>query len=865
MADRPAGDPSHGMHPRWPGLWAAFVCILGVACAHYGVEFVGAVEAWPAPAWFFAIATAVLIAAGCITLGSRREMSPPPRRARVVLILLALAGGLTAHAAALIRLHHPPAGWLPDQLEPPASSTDTDALAMPIERLLIVRGVVREHLAAPNLPRGAQFDVHAPQRLNAGVGFRANSHSNLQLSLEVAAVQLAGAMQPATGVLRIFSQQAQESSLPELGTTIELTGQYRPPRQHGRMPSSLETSSTASSSGLQRARLVHDRSAGSLTVDALSGPRSTLVTIDPSPRVTFLPSVWLQHTRLAVQRHLASTLDSLSDRNSPASSAPSPSASALLTSMMLGQDDAALSPPVESDLARLGMAHVLSVSGFHLVIITACVIWVARALTDSHRTVAIISIVAIVLYALLVPLESPVIRSACQAIAVVLAGMHQRRYEPLNLLGYIAAIMLLIWPKELWSAGFQLSFLVTGGLLAFGPRWMQAVDQLLRWKPPGVRGRIRPPKAAFSAEVLKAVRMSLAAIIGTTLLAQTISSPVVIYHTGTLPLGGTVMGMLATPLTTLALIAGFAGLIISLALPALGAWLLWLAGGICHLVLDLAHFTRGASFLWADLPMIPAWVAIVTTLGIIILIASRKWPHRLLGSLAVIAGVSFLTLRCITANSLDPSLLARLERYDITQQSPASLLQTRDELILIDPGTGLGISPLEPPIRQAFALRRAIQSASRWRVSTVVISGAEPWRFDLLPEILTPLGVERVIIAPDLAAVARDQPGSPAQRLLRELARRQITVEPLDASLTTALARNLQLTIAPGSLRLELPQGRLEIDRPPQLLTTSRWSLTAQGATQKYLWLEGRWQQADNSLAPRAPSPLIRWYPSASD
>jgi ComEC/Rec2-related protein len=839
----PAGSASPTA-PSWPGLWACLACIAGVWLARY----TGELAWWPHPLWFLLAAIIVVLIAAV-----RSQRTPAaPASFRVPRLLLAITLAFIAHAAALFRFHHPPAHWLPSVLAISADDAPTST-----DRLLMVRGVVIEHAptaSAAITPRDPA-DIHAPQRLIVGPGFLAARRAPASLRIELLAVQIDGQWLPASGQLDVFTQQRIITQRPPLGSTIELTGQYRPPRFATRMPTSLDTSFTGSLPlGDLHFRAVHDRLAGSLSIDALSGPQSTLTIVSPDPAWFRHPAIWLQHLQNRTQQHLAHQLQSATS-----DATPSPSSAALLTSMMLGQDDATLSPPVEADLARLGMAHVLSVSGFHLVIITACVVWVARALTSSHRAIAIISISAIILYTLLVPLESPVIRSACQAVVVVLANTQQRRYEPLNLLGYIAATMLLIWPRELWSAGFQLSFLVTGGLLAFGPAWIRFIDALLRLGPPGVRGRIRPQKQAFTTEFLQGLRKSLAAIIATTLLAQTLSAAIVIHHTGTLPLGGLLLGIIATPLTTLALILGFAGLVISILLPAVGIWLLHLAGLICHGVLDIAQLTRAASFLWADLPMTPAWLALLGTLGIITLIAARLTSMRITAIAGITLYLLLLGLGLLTAGSQPSSITARIERYALTQQSPAILLHTRASQVLIDPGTGLGFSIAEPATRQAFQLRRAIQSGDRWRVPICIITGAEPWRFDLLPELITPLGITQVYITPETAAIAREQPGSPASRLLTLLNRKGIQVTTLDPSLTLALSTAEALTITPGTLRLELSQGALELDRSPQISTTSRWTLSANAnSISHHAWTRRGWQ-----ITTTAPS-LTRWYPAIS-
>ncbi len=150
----------------------------------------------------------------------------------------------------------------------------------------------------------------------------------------------------------------------------------------------------------------------------------------------------------------------------------------LLRALALGER-AGLSLAVQDAFARLGLAHLLSVSGLHLALVAGLVFAAARALLgrwvwlaarrDSRTPALLIAVVAASFYALLSGWDVPVRRSLLLVLAVALAMARGRRGGALEALAAASLVILAEEPQALFSAGFQLSFAASAAL-ALAPR-----------------------------------------------------------------------------------------------------------------------------------------------------------------------------------------------------------------------------------------------------------------------------------------------------------------------------------------------------------------------------------------------------------
>lgn len=128
----------------------------------------------------------------------------------------------------------------------------------------------------------------------------------------------------------------------------------------------------------------------------------------------------------------------------------------LAAAMLLGIRSLAAEEDMEA-FRNLGIAHVLSVSGYHVAIVA----WLLmRLLGKTHLPrFARVSLLAGVLfiYCLLTGSHVPVVRASVLLVTSEMLGLYGRQRQGIHMLSLTAIILLLMNPAQLTSAGFQLT------------------------------------------------------------------------------------------------------------------------------------------------------------------------------------------------------------------------------------------------------------------------------------------------------------------------------------------------------------------------------------------------------------------------
>ncbi|WP_134700118.1 DNA internalization-related competence protein ComEC/Rec2 [Ammoniphilus sp. YIM 78166] len=208
--------------------------------------------------------------------------------------------------------------------------------------------------------------------------------------------------------------------------------------------------------------------------------------------------------------------------------------------------------------SKLGLIHLLAISGLHMSIISGGIVAFLRFVGLTRETTNLATMGAIPIYIVLAGASPSIVRSGIMAM-VVLWGLYLHRpREGLNLWGTALLIMLLIDPYYIWDIGFQLSFLVTWGLIQFVPL-------IMPW---------------FSRFPLV-----ISSLLAVSLTAQLVSFPLSIFYFHQYHLLSLAVNILFVPLFSLIIIPfGFALFVMGLIHPSL-VWL-WTVG-IDQLLLGL--------------------------------------------------------------------------------------------------------------------------------------------------------------------------------------------------------------------------------------------------------------------------------------
>lgn len=140
--------------------------------------------------------------------------------------------------------------------------------------------------------------------------------------------------------------------------------------------------------------------------------------------------------------------------------------------MILGQRDD-LSNDLMQAYSAAGAIHVLSVSGLHVGVIYAVLLWLLGSLKKKGKWGKIILFWSIFLilwsYAFITGLSSPVLRSTIMFSIFLFSTIFQRNKDAYNTTAFSAFCLLLYNPNFLFNVGFQLSYLAVFGMIFFQP------------------------------------------------------------------------------------------------------------------------------------------------------------------------------------------------------------------------------------------------------------------------------------------------------------------------------------------------------------------------------------------------------------
>jgi competence protein ComEC len=164
---------------------------------------------------------------------------------------------------------------------------------------------------------------------------------------------------------------------------------------------------------------------------------------------------------------------------------------ALVSAMVLGGRVVDLPFSLKDQFARVGLSHALAASGFQVSLILAIVLALTQRLPKWSQFT--IGTIALLLFLGLTGLQPSVCRAVVMGMAVLVAGVVERRVDTIGSLLFATTFLLLLNPLWIGDLGFQFSVLATLGLVVTVP-WLMPV---LTGLPTGIASAMAVPIAAF--------------------------------------------------------------------------------------------------------------------------------------------------------------------------------------------------------------------------------------------------------------------------------------------------------------------------------------------------------------------------------
>jgi competence protein ComEC len=423
---------------------------------------------------------------------------------------------------------------------------------------------------------------------------------------------------------------------------------------------------------------------------------------------------------------------------------------------------------------RVGLAHLLSISGAHLAILLGVTWLAARLLISKPRDAVLVVLAVLSVFLLIVPLRVPIIRAGLMATLFCLGSLTGRRFAPISVLA-LASLLILIWrPQDLFNPGFQLSFGVVAALLLFTQRVSHWI-----WAPP----LIPQPHDASSAS-MRAGRI-LVDYLAVSLVAFCVAAPLVAYHYQMISPLNVLLTIMALPVVTCVLAIGYLKVLVGLALPSVGGIMAgpleWLTDALTGLVEHAATWP-GATI---ELTHQPSVLWVVTSLAVVIALlggwfAKRPWPLAaclLISALWVGLPNHHATAALLRDNehakSIQINMFAVGDGSCYLIRTPGKTAGDRPHITLFDCGsqsyTDVGGRSIVPALRHLGITK----------IDTVILSHADLDHFCGVLDVLDQTPADHIFAPPQLIAKARANPRSAVGFLIDQLGHRGYDVQPI--------------------------------------------------------------------------------------
>ena len=153
----------------------------------------------------------------------------------------------------------------------------------------------------------------------------------------------------------------------------------------------------------------------------------------------------------------------------------------ILGGIVFGDD--AVAPPenIKQSFVNSGLLHILAASGMNVAFIYSFFFFILNLLRVPFKLNICTCMIAVIAYVFMTGLGASVVRAALMLIFVLLGKLVDRDAHSVALLSFVAFLMLIYNPMYINDVGFQLSFLVTLGLLVTIPYLIRSKSRILNW------------------------------------------------------------------------------------------------------------------------------------------------------------------------------------------------------------------------------------------------------------------------------------------------------------------------------------------------------------------------------------------------
>ncbi|MGN6371059.1 MAG: ComEC/Rec2 family competence protein [Phycisphaerae bacterium] len=407
-----------------------------------------------------------------------------------------------------------------------------------------------------------------------------------------------------------------------------------------------------------------------------------------------------------------------------------------MVALLLGQRDPSIDN-VSRAFADAGVAHLLAISGAHIVFLAGVVWLVLRFIPMRPQWREVVCATIVVAYVLATPCGPPVVRAAIVVVMVLMSRLMRRPPTYLNLLAAAAICIVFIRPADLLDAGFQLTFVCTAALLLMGERVHSALFARALHRAAFIADLADTGWARFKLKVRKVICGAMTA----NLIGTVASVPLVLFHFQQVTLYGVVTGLIAFPIVAFVMMLSLVQLVLEL---------VWAAGGEAFATISVffAHWmvsiVRHLSEIpGAVIPMRAPPVGVVVLLYVPLVLWVLRRRIRLPRAVIVNVVAASLMLAGGAYAADSPSGVLRLQVLSVGQGSAVVIAGPEGDALLVNAGSR------DLPDIVPTAIAPALRTDGVRHFGTMLVTGMDSVHAKNAAEVVERYRVKRVLVPPD--------------------------------------------------------------------------------------------------------------------
>lgn len=299
-----------------------------------------------------------------------------------------------------------------------------------------------------------------------------------------------------------------------------------------------------------------------------------------------------------------------------------------LKGLLLGERSN-ISKEMKENFINAGVAHIIAVSGLNVAYVMLIIWGILLFIPLRHSFKIFITVGCLLFYMDLTGNTPSIVRAVIMASIFLFAQLAERKPNSYNIISFAALVILFIDPRQLFDAGFILSFSALLSIVVIYPifhRWIYSVE----WYK----------ELDGSKNIVKAFRAVVALFLGT-LAAQAGTLPVTAVMFKKISIVSLVSNLFAIPLSNISLAIGFIMVLVS----PLAGWLASVFGAVnsmlLYLQISLIEFCARLDFAFVQTYFVDWMMFIVYYFMLILLLTVNKRNYKLRIAVILLLGLNY--------------------------------------------------------------------------------------------------------------------------------------------------------------------------------------------------------------------------------